>query len=108
MRGWPGEPSMTTPRRRSILLCSLACGLPFAIANLVVVPLGDRVGPADPEAVWVFVCMGAIGAEGALHAVWCVLAPVGFAKRLVIGVRVGLVLYGAWALGFAVAVCGRE
>ena len=95
---------MTTVRQRSILLCSLALVLPFALVNVVVVPLGYRVGPVDPGGVWVFVCMGAIGAEAALHAIWCVLAPVGFAKRLAIGAGVGLVLFGAWAVGYAVAV----
>jgi len=52
--------------------------------------------------------MGVIGAEGGLHAIWCVLAPVRFAKRLVIGVGVGLVLYCAWALGYAVSLSGRD
>jgi hypothetical protein len=78
--------------------------LPFAVANFLVAPLGHRVGPGDPGAEWVFVCMGAIGAEGALHAIWCVLAPLRFAKRLAVGVQVGLALYCAWALGLAVVV----
>ncbi len=61
------------------------------------------IGPNDPQAALVFMCVGAIGAQGALHAVWCVLAPVGFIKRLAVGVGTGLILFGAWALGFLVS-----
>ena len=98
---------MAATGQKKVLLCSLACGLLFAVANFLVAPLMSRGGPGDPGAVWVYLCMGAIGAEGGLHAIWCVLAPVRFAKRLAIGVGVGLVLYGAWALGHAASIAGR-
>lgn len=99
---------MAATRQRRVLLCSLVCGLPFATVNLLIVPLESQVGgPGEAGAVFVFLCMGVIGAEAALHAIWCVLAPTPIAKRLAIGIAVGLVLYGAWALGYSASFSGR-
>ena len=86
--------------RQKVRAASLACVLPFTVANLLAAPVSYRVSDDDPRFVLGCLCIGIIGAEGALHAIWCVLAPVRFAKRLAIGVAVGLVWYGAWALGY--------
>lgn len=37
----------------------------------------------------------AIGAQLALHGIWCVLAPLSWANRLLVGAMSGLVLYGS-------------
>jgi hypothetical protein len=44
--------------------------------------------------------VGTIGAQMALHALWCVLAPIPWGKRLLAGTAAGLVLYAGAALGW--------
>lgn len=94
---------MTTIAPKPFWPFFVACLLLFGLTNFASWPLllwVPSVGIA-----WfalAFACQGAIGAQMALHAVWCVLAPVGFRKRLAIGVAAGLLLFGAWSLGSAV------
>ena len=90
-------------RQRSIWPFLLGGVCLFAVVNVMIGPLMELIGPNDPLAPLVYTCFGALGAQGALHAVWCVLAPVGFVKRLAVGVVTGLVLFGAWAVGLAVS-----
>ena len=98
-RGLAGESGYV--REGVVLWFLLGCVLVFALSNFGLMPLASAVRPNDPAAALVFVCFGAIGAQGGLHAVWCVLAPVGFIKRFAAGAVAGLVLFGAWAVGFA-------
>lgn len=100
-RDLAGQPDFL--RQRLIWPCFLVCVLLFGVANFVIGPLMSRLGPND-SAVLVYVCFGAIGAEGGLHAIWCVLAPVGLIKRFAVGIGTALVLFGAWALGYGVYV----
>jgi hypothetical protein len=80
--------------------CSLTCVLVFAVNNFAFAPLVSGVSPFPPETILMLVCVGGIGAQAALHAIWCVLAPVGLVKRLTAGVVAATVLYGSWVLGF--------
>ncbi|NQU20404.1 MAG: hypothetical protein HQ567_03910 [Candidatus Nealsonbacteria bacterium] len=66
-----------------------------------------HAGPSDFTIVLLYAILGAIGAQAGLHAIWCVLAPVGFAKRFAVGVGTGLFLFGAWAVGHAAYVYER-
>ena len=94
-------------RRRSRLaktrIALSACVVLFAVNNMALTPLEYLLGRADLEVLF-FPCVGLIGAQAGLHAIWCVLAPVGAVKRLATGIGAGLLLYGAWALGYAVEV----
>jgi len=66
-------------------------------------PLATMFGPSALAEVLTFACVGAIGAQAALHAIWSVLAPVSLARRLTAGLLVALVLFGGAVLGFAVS-----
>ena len=48
-----------------------------------------------------FACIGALGAQASLHAIWFVLAPVAAPTRIAIGLAGILVLFAAWAFGTA-------
>jgi hypothetical protein len=95
---------VSTTRPRPFWPFFLACLGLFAGTNFAIAPLMDWLSPHDFAAWLVFACVGAIGAQAALHAVWCVFAPTGFGKRLTVGVGSGLALFGAWSLGYAVFV----
>jgi hypothetical protein len=41
-----------------------------------------------------FACMGMIGGQIALHSIWCVFAPLHWAKRFVVGTTSAMVLFG--------------
>ena len=90
-------------RSGSILAFLVVCVLLFAFGNLVIVPLTSGAGPNDLMIALVFTWLGTVGAQGGLHAVWCVLAPVGFIKRLAVGVGTGLILFVSFVLGFVVS-----
>ena len=77
-------------------------GLPFVLVNFAIVPLTSWIQPDDAAAVLVYMCFGVICAEGGLHTVGCVLFTHGLVRRLVLGIGVGLPLFAAWALGYAV------
>ena len=49
-------------------------------------------------------CVGAIGAQASLHAIWFTLSPVATMLRFTMGLAGVFSLYAAWALGFAVAL----
>jgi len=62
--------------------------------------LGMVIGAAQPSMM---------GAQMALHSIWCVLAPLHWAKRFLVGVTVLLVLCGTMAGGMAVnSVAGTD
>jgi hypothetical protein len=52
--------------------------------------------------VLVFACQSTIGAQMALHGIWCVLAPLHWGKRFLVGATAGLVLYAGVALGWTI------
>jgi hypothetical protein len=77
-----------------------ACATFIAFGNL----LAFGIAPAVFSGVVVFLLcawLGAIAAQGALHAIWCVFAPVAASKRFVIGVVLALSWYGGSVLGIA-------
>jgi hypothetical protein len=80
------------------------CALVFGIGNSLVIAALPGTGP-DTEVVVFFAIAwsGVIGAQGALHAIWCVLAPVAGRIRLVVGVAVAVFWYGALFFGIALA-----
>jgi hypothetical protein len=43
--------------------------------------------------------LGMLGAQFALHSIWCVLAPFPWPKRYLVAVLCGLVLFGSFAVG---------
>ena len=90
------------PYPRTNILSLLACIALFALADFLVVPLMLIAGPGDVAAPLIFACFGTIGAQGGLHAIWFVLAPIAFRIRLAMAATVGLVWYLAWAVGYAV------
>ena len=90
------------PRSQAIWLF-LGCVALFAATNfltfqLMLVPAQNMVIPV----ILICVCYSSIGAQMALHAIWCVLAPLDWIKRFLVGAASGLVLYGALALGVAI------
>jgi hypothetical protein len=89
-------------RSKSALPWLILGGLPFALVNFAIVPLTDWISPNDAAAALVYLWFGAICAEGGLHAVGCVLFTHGLVRRLVLGIGVGLTLFAAWAVGYAV------
>lgn len=69
----------------------------FAVADFLLGFFIDRLRPD-----WLLVvCFAAVGAQGVLHATWCVLAPVQPATRLGVGIAAGLGWFGAWTAGLA-------
>jgi len=52
--------------------------------------------------IFLTACYGMIGAQMALFAIWCALVPLHWLKRMLMAVISGLVLYGAWAAGYAI------
>ena len=99
---------MTTSRQRSItpfLVVSISL---LAVVDFAMGPLMRWIRPNDLAAAIVYVCFGVIGAQAGLHAVWCVLAPVGPAKKLQVGVGAALLFLVAWALGHTFEDVGRS
>lgn len=92
---------MTVERKRRALRCVVVCVLLFAVSNFAMGALATMFRRGALPVVLALVCYGAIGAQAALHAIWCVLAPVGLARRLTVGLVVALILFGAGVLGFA-------
>jgi hypothetical protein len=81
----------------------------FGIGNFLAIALLQGAF-TDVAAVAVFLAFawcGVIAAQGAVHAIWCVLAPVAGRIRLVVAVAVALFWYGALFLGIAL-VAGVE
>lgn len=64
----------------------------------------DMLSPSDMFAVFVYGWLGGIAAQGALHAVWCVFAPVNSPKRFAVAAVAALLWSGAWAVGFFAVV----
>lgn len=91
---------MTTIRQRSITRFFVVSISLFAVVDFAIGPLMRWISPNDLAAPIVYTCFGVIGAQAGLHAVWCVLAPVGPVMRLATGVGAGLLFLVAWALGF--------
>lgn len=89
---------------RTNLAVASAVLLLFVVANILIGPLMARFQPSVPEAAMWNCLAGMIGEEGGLHAIWCVLAPVSFFKRLAVGIGAGAILFGAWALGYAIGI----
>jgi hypothetical protein len=79
------------------------CGIVFGFGNAIVVATVGGIGP-DTAAIAFFVVgwVGVIGAQGALHAIWCVLAPVPGRIRLAVAVGLAVFWYGAFLFGVAV------
>ncbi len=96
---------MTTIRQTRTLPALLACLALFGCTNFVMGPLMLYITPNGPAAALVYACFGGTVAQASLHAIWCVLAPVGFAKRFTVGVGTGLFLFVAWALGQGIYHC---
>ncbi|MBC8868870.1 MAG: hypothetical protein H8E44_05605 [Planctomycetes bacterium] len=90
-----------SPRSRAIWLF-LGCIAFFAAANCLIFPL-MLVADANQILGTFFVAAwySAIGAQMALHAIWCVFVPLHWIKRFLVGATSGLVLYGALAGAFA-------
>lgn len=89
------------PRSRAVLLF-LACVAFFAVANFSIFPLMLLVGPDRVFGMFfVAAWYSTIGGQIALHAIWCVLAPLHWIQRMLVGATSGLVLYGAFTAGFA-------
>lgn len=89
------------PRKRAIWLL-LGCVASFTVANVSIFPL--MLVANQRQVLWAVLlaaCYSAIGAQVALHAVWCTLVPLHWIKRILVGTISGLVLYGAWAAGYA-------
>lgn len=80
----------------------IICALLLAAINLVAIALAQETAPSDAGIVAITVAFGVIGGEGALHSIWCVLAPVHWLRRLVVALSVGVLWYVAAVLGFAV------
>lgn len=93
---------MRSPCRRGVWLF-LGCVAFFVVTNIVSFPL---LFPRGPDHVLVMVLyaagLSAIGAQMGLHGIWCVLAPLPWAKRFLVGATSGLVLYGSVAVGWIV------
>lgn len=98
---------MTTIPQTRTLAYFLVCLFLFGCINFLMGPLMSYIRPQDHAAALVYASFGAAGAQAGLHAVWCVLAPVGFAMRFTVGVGTGLLLFGAWAMGQGVHVNGQ-
>lgn len=88
--------------RATILLG--VCGLVFGFGNTITIGLLREPGPDTAVKIFLaIVWTGAIGAQVALHAMWCVLAPVAGRVRLAVGVGLAVFWYGTLVLGIAVA-----
>jgi hypothetical protein len=73
----------------------------FATVNFAVVPLMSQCSPQDWMAIWVYICMGLIVAQGGLIVIWCVLGSGNPLYRLVASFGASLHLYLYWAAGVA-------
>jgi hypothetical protein len=80
------------------------CGLVFGLGNVLAVLPVRAIGPDTTEVAFlVLAWTGVIGAQAALHAIWCVLAPVPGRIRLVVAVGLAVFWYGALFCGIALA-----
>ncbi len=96
-----GVPAIQRKRTSHVLI---ACVLLFALSNLLVEPIGMARSRVFIPEVFYFACSGLVGAQVALLAIWCVLAPISPSKRLVAAVTTGTLLLGAFGVGFLVRV----
>jgi hypothetical protein len=83
-------------RTAKVIVLFSACLVLFSIINAL-----SNFGTNE---MLVCAVMGAIGAEGVLFSVWCVLAPTSWVVRLLSGLASAFVLFCAWCIGFAASV----
>lgn len=80
----------------------LACMAFFTVANASIFPLLSVIeGEEILLMAFMAACYGAIGAQMALLAIWCTLVPLHWVRRALAVALFAIVLYGAWAAGFA-------
>jgi len=91
------------PKRTIVSICIFAgCVAFFAVTNLLQnLAMGFRPGFDLAAIVFVTACIRAIGAQAGLLAIWSVLAPAPWSRRLLVGVSSTLVVYGAWVIGYS-------
>jgi hypothetical protein len=82
----------------------LACAIVSAVGNLLFVPVMDDVGSYYFDVVFIYVWLGSLAAQVGLHAVWCVFAPVAVYTRFAVAAVLGLLWFGAWAVGLGVTM----
>jgi len=82
----------------------LGCVAFFAATNLLMFPSIFFAGqPTDVVAILMGVCLySSIGAQMALLAIWCMLVPLHWVKRSLLGATSCLVLYGLLIAGFVI------
>lgn len=97
------NPGTSQYRRKAVTLLWV-CTSVFVGGNLFVVPMMDEITPRDWLAVFVYGWFGAIVAQGGLHSIWCVFAPVANSTRLRVAIVAALFWCGAWAVGFLAAI----
>ncbi len=88
-------------------LIGLAWVLLFGIGNILLVWFVTVAGPylVSSEMIAAF-WYGAIGAQGALHGIWCVFARCAPLPRIAAAFAVAVFWYGAWVVGISTDSAG--
>lgn len=74
----------------------------LALNNLACAPIEKLPLPKGVSTLIWAACVGVMISQVPLHAIWCVFAPIGFRRRLGMGIVVAFGLFCSAALGYAI------
>ena len=86
---------MHNPRSRAMVWLFLGCVAFFVVTNGLASLLMFGPGPNRTIAMTLGpACTGMIGGQAAVHGIWCVFAPLHWAKRFFVGTTSAILLFG--------------